>query len=366
MLELIPPGTNFDFIGRWRLALALSSLALLASLVAALPQVRGVRFGIDFAGGTEVQVLFPESSQADEGAIRAVVGACGLPDASVVRYGESDVPEFLIGFRPLPAGEAPEVDACPISAEQRRQLENLREELGSEAGGGEQGELIQRLEYALASAIGPVQVQRVEFVGPRVGAELRRDGLLAIGWACFFLLIYIGFRFTPRFAPGAVVALIHDVAVTAGIFVILGKQFDLQVLAALLATLGYSLNDTIIIYDRIRETMALHTKHDLPEVINRSLNQTLSRTVLTAGTTLVALLALLFLGGSVIEPFALAMTIGLVVGTYSSLYIAAPTLLLLERWGQRGKGEQRHAGTPARPPQEGAGKRAKRPKAASL
>ncbi len=369
MFELVPPGTHIDFVGRFRLAAALSGLLLLAALVAALPQVRGVRFGIDFAGGNEVQVLFPENPQAEEGAIRSVMAACGVPDAEVIRYGESDVPEFLIRFLPLAEGESFQFDACPISREQRVELEARRQQLGSEAGGGEQGELIERLEYALADAVGPVQVQRVEFVGPRVGADLRRDGLLAIFWACFFMLIYIGFRFSPRFAPGAVVALVHDIAITAGIFVILGKEFDLQVLAALLATLGYSVNDTIIVYDRIRENMALRTRRDLPEVINRSVNQTLSRTALTSGTTLLALLALLFLGGEVIRPFALAMTIGVVVGTWSSVFIAAPMVLLLERWGRGGEGGQRQAGTPARsprPPQEGAGKRAKRPKAASF
>jgi preprotein translocase SecF subunit len=201
-------------------------------------------------------------------------------------------------------------------------------------------------------------------VGPRVGAELRRDGLLAIFWASFFMMIYIGFRFSLRFAPGAVVALVHDVGVTAGIFVILGLEFDLRVLAALLAILGYSLNDTIIIYDRIRENMELRTKHDLPEVLNLSVNQTLSRTVLTSGTTMAALLALLFLGGEVIRPFALAMTIGVVVGTYSSIFIAAPILLLLENWSNRR--EAGRTGKGPRAAKNAGGKRAKRPRAASL
>ena len=363
MFELIKPGTHIDFIGKRRIAAALSILLLLAGALAALPQVRGVRFGIDFAGGNEVQVLFPENPEAEEGAIRSVVAACGLPDATVIRYGESDVPEFLIRFRPLEEGEVVQSDACPISPAQRDELEALRAELGEEGGGGKQGELIQRLEMALGSAIGPVQQQRVEYVGPRVGAELRRDGLLALFWACLFILIYIGFRFSMRFAPGAVVALVHDIGVTAGLFVIFGLEFDLRVLAALLAIIGYSLNDTIIIYDRIRENMELHTKHDLVDVLNRSVNQTLSRTVLTSGTTLAALLSLLFLGGEVIRPFALAMTIGVVVGTYSSVFIAAPTLLLLER---RSGGETARPGKAARPTKPPGGKRAKRPRAASL
>ena len=163
-----------------------------------------------------------------------------------------------------------------------------------------------------------------------MGAELRRDGLLAMGIASLMILAYIAFRFSTRFAPGAIVALLHDVGVTAGLFVIFGMEFDLRVLAALLAILGYSLNDTIIIYDRIRENMELHTKHDLVEVLNLSVNQTLARTILTSGTTLAAVFALLIVGGEVIRPFAIAMAIGIVVGTYSSMFVAAPTLLFLE------------------------------------
>ncbi len=186
------------------------------------------------------------------------------------------------------------------------------------------------LRLALDEALGGVDVSRVETVGPRVGSELRRDGLLALLWAFGAILLYVAFRFSARFSPGAVVAVVHDVLVTAGIWVLLGFEFDLRVLAALLAIVGYSLNDTIIIYDRIRENMELRTKVDLREVLNRSVNQTLSRTLLTSGTTMVAVLSLWALGGEVIRPFAIAMAIGIVVGTYSSIYIAAPTLLFLE------------------------------------
>jgi len=146
------------------------------------------------------------------------------------------------------------------------------------------------------------------------------------------VLIYVAFRFTARFAPGAIVALIHDVVLTSGVFIICGLEFDLTVLAALLAIVGYSLNDTIIVYDRIRENMETHSKQDLPAVVNMSVNQTLSRTLLTSGTTLLAVLSLLIVGGKVIRPFAFAMTIGVLVGTYSSIYIASPILLGLENW----------------------------------
>ena len=149
-------------------------------------------------------------------------------------------------------------------------------------------------------------------------------------YASLVVLAYIAFRFSSRFAPGAILAVLHDLTVTAGIFVMLGLEFDLRILAAMLAILGYSLNDTIIIYDRIRENLELHTNHDLAEVLNLSVNQTLSRTILTSATTLLALGSLYFLGGEIIRPFAFAMVMGVLVGTYSSIFIASPTLLFLE------------------------------------
>ena len=213
------------------------------------------------------------------------------------------------------------------------------------------------LEETLEERIGPLEVQRVEFVGPKVGAELREDGLKAIAIACLLILIYIGFRFSVRFAPGAVVALIHDVSITASIWILLGLEFDLRVLAALLAIIGYSLNDTIIVYDRIRENMELHTKYDLKEVLNQSVNQTLSRTLLTSLTTLAAVLSLLVLGGEVIRPFALAMTIGILVGTYSSIYIASPSLLWLEtRFGAASSGPRASAREVAKAPKSSQGR----------
>ena len=211
--------------------------------------------------------------------------------------------------------------------------------------------------------IGPVELQRVDFVGPRVGVELRDDGLKALFFASIVILLYVAFRFSSRFAPGAIVAVIHDLAITAGLFVMLGMEFDLRILAAMLAIMGYSLNDTIIIYDRIRENMELHTKHDLVDVLNRSVNQTLSRTVLTSGTTMVAVLALLIVGGAVIRPFAIAMSIGIVIGTYSSVFIAAPTLLWLETrfGGSHGGAEHSHPAAKA-PPQAPSTDRATRRK----
>src|SRR5262249_26158215 len=160
-------------------------------------------------------------------------------------------------------------------------------------------------------------IERVEFVGPKVGEELRRNGIYAIVVSWIAILIYVGFRFSPLYAPGAVIALIHDVWITTGLWGLLGFEFDLQVLAALLTIIGYSMNDTIIIYDRIRENLAIRTRSELEEVINRSINQTLSRAILTHGTVFLAVVALDLLGGPVIRPFSLAMTFGVVVGAYS-------------------------------------------------
>jgi preprotein translocase subunit SecF len=318
--EIIKPGTHIDFIGKRRLAAVLSGVLLLASLAAVA--INGVKMGIDFAGGTEVQVEFSPDVPATDGAIRSVLtDALDISEPSVVRYGEPEDNAYLLRF------------GGNINEEQ-----DTGEPTGAAEGEADVAgtDLIVKLEQALEGAIGAVSIERVEFVGPRVGAELRNDGLKALLYASLAILVYIAFRFNARFAPGAIVAVIHDLSITAGIFVILGMEFDLRILAAMLAILGYSLNDTIIIYDRIRENMTLHTSIDLPEVLNQSVNQTLSRTLLTSGTTLVALLSLYLLGGQVIQPFAFAMIIGVFVGTYSSIYIAAPVLLMLERRYGRG------------------------------
>ncbi len=306
--ELIKPGTTIDFIGKRRLCGMLSLGMILASVVAT--QTNGVRLGIDFAGGTEIQLHFEPEVTVSEGPIREIVSAVeGIDDPSVVRYGDPGENEFLVKF--------------------------MGEIKGGDASVGK--DKVEIIEQALIAGIGPMIVERVEFVGPRVGQELRTDGILALFWASVVVLIYIAFRFSSRFAPGAILAVLHDLSITAGIFVMLGLEFDLRILAAMLAILGYSLNDTIIIYDRVRENMQLHTKYDLPEVLNLSVNQTLSRTVLTSGTTLLTLGALYFLGGEVIRPFAFAMILGVMVGTYSSIYIACPTLLVLESWLDDGR-----------------------------
>jgi preprotein translocase subunit SecF len=298
VFELIRPGTNYDFIGKWKICMIVSGLLILAGAISAA--VNGMKWGIDFAGGTEMQVHFAEGVQVDEGKIRSAVESVGIGEPSVVRYGEIGAnPAYLIRFQ------------------------------GAEEQGEQQNRVVDQLHTVLEKEIGPVTVDRVEFVGPKVGAELRSAGIKAMAIAFLLILVYVGFRFTPQFAPGGVFADIHDVFVTCAIWQLLGQQFDLQVLAALLAIIGYSINDTIVIFDRIREVMGTHTSHDLASVINQAVNETLSRTILTSGATMLSVIALLILGGDAIFPFAATMAIGIVAGTFSSIYIASPIMMML-------------------------------------
>jgi preprotein translocase subunit SecF len=297
-MELVRPDTRIDFVGQARKCAVVS--AVLVTAVVVLAFVRGLELGIDFAGGTVLQVAIPEQAgPVDEGTLRGIVGDAGHPDAVVVRFGAVEERSFLV--------------SVPVSKEKQPNLE---------------AELIGALSKGLEA---PVERQRIESVGPRIGAELRRSGIgaLVLSWA--LILIYIWFRFEIRYAPGAVAALIHDVLITAGVFIVLGFEFNLQVLAALLVVIGYSLNDTIVIYDRIRENIELRGRTHLEDVVNQSVNQTLSRTLLTSLTTLLVVGTLLLFGGAVIRDFAFALMIGVVVGTYSTIYIASAMLIFLER-----------------------------------
>ena len=311
--EIVPSGTNINFLGRRRICLVIS-LAMIGLGIGAVLVRGGVPLGIDFVGGTEMQLLFDDGVEVNESVIREVAREAGFTDATVVRFGEEGSNEYLVRFK-----ADPETDPETI-VESEEPVDGLAANTR-----------IILLEDAIRERIGGFTEQRVEFVGPRVGAELRSDGANALLFSALAILAYVAFRFNTRFAPGAVVAVIHDLAITAGLLVMMGVEFDLRILPAMLAILGYSLNDTIIIYDRIRENMELRTKFDLVDVLNQSVNQTLARTVLTSGTTMAAVLSLWILGGEVIRPFAIAMAIGIVVGTYSSVFIASPTLLFLER-----------------------------------
>jgi len=285
--------SNIDFLGHRRIAVGISVVLLLVAV--ALLFTRGLNFGIDFTGGTLVEVGYPEAVELDP--IREQLAANGFERATVQYFGTSR--DVLIRLPP----RADDPDQATLSTDVLRAL----------------------------SAGGPpdVELRRVEFVGPAVGEELREQGGLAMIYALFGILIYIAVRFEWRFAVGAVLALVHDVVLTLGFFALTQIEFDLAVLAAVLAVIGYSLNDTIVVYDRIRENFRVLRKEATEFVMNNAVNKTLARTIVTSATTLLVLVALFFLGGAALNAFALALIVGVVVGTYSSIFIAAAAALIL-------------------------------------
>lgn len=266
------------------------SLLLLALSVGTLA-VRGLSFGIDFTGGTLVEIGYEEAADLDR--IRDIIEDKGFGDAVVQYFGAAT--DVLMRVAPDETVSQSELS--------NRLIDGLRE-------AGEEFEL-----------------RRVDFVGPQVGEELREDGGLAMLFALLGILMYVAFRFEYRFALGAIIALVHDVVLTVGFFSLFGFEFDLSVLAAILAVIGYSLNDTIVIYDRIREQFIESKRRDSEVIINQAINNTLSRTVMTGVTTTLVLVALLLLGGESVWGFSLAMLVGVVVGTYSSIYVAGSALL---------------------------------------
>jgi preprotein translocase subunit SecF len=304
-MELIKPGTKIDFIGKRNLAIAISGIMILAGVISLIVK-GGPNYGIDFAGGTMVQVKFPQKPPIDE--IRQALTTLRLGDATIQDFGTS------------PSGGAEFLIRLPISGEQENDLSKTVTE-------------------ALAQKFGPeaFEVQRIESVGPRVGSELRIRAILAVLFATVMMGAYIWFRFELRFGIGAAVALLHDVIITVGALSIANYEFDLTIVAALLTIIGFSVNDTVIISDRIRENLRKHRRDTIAKIINASINETLSRTVLTTGTAVMVLLALFFLGGNVINGFAFALLVGFLVGTYSSVFIASPIVLWLDRLAPRAR-----------------------------
>ncbi len=289
-MQLLKQSLNIDFLGRRNIAWIVSAILIVISIGSL--SMRGLNLGIDFTGGTLVEVGYKQS--AELGSIRAALDAASFEDAVVQQFGTAK--DVLIR---LPAEDS--VDAAELSNQVLNALQST----------------------------GELSMRRVEFVGPQVGEELRDDGGLAILYALFGILIYVALRFEYRFSLGSVAALIHDVIITVGFFSVTQASFDLTVLAAVLAVIGYSLNDTIVVFDRIRENFRRMRKATPLEVINGSINQTLTRTLVTSLTTLLVLLALFFVGGEVIHSFALALIVGVIVGTYSSIYIASSMLMVL-------------------------------------
>lgn len=282
---------EWDFMGRRRFFIALSLALIVLSLLSL--SMRGLNFGIDFTGGALIEVGYPEA--ADLGAMRDVLGSAGFEDAQVQNFGTSR--DALIRLRP-----------------------------NEELDGATLGETVMNV---LSAADPDVSLRRVEFVGPQVGEDLREQGGLAMLFALLLILAYVAFRFQWKFALGSVAALFHDVILTLGFFSLLQLPFDLSVLAAVLAVIGYSLNDTIVVFDRVRENFRKIRKRTSIEIVNTSINQTISRTLMTSFTTLLVLLSLFFLGGEAIHAFAMALIIGVLVGTYSSIYVATTSALAL-------------------------------------
>jgi preprotein translocase subunit SecF len=338
MFQFIKSDINLDFIGKRKIAYAVSLILILSS-VAFLVVNKGPRYGVDFSGGTVIQVKFDAPVNIKE--INTGLETLNIAVGSVQTFGGDKDNEFLV---------------------RAEHALNTDKEFSS------------KVEAALNKSTGKkAEIRRIEIVGPQVGQELREKALFAIFYAMLFIAIFISGRFEHKwlmsaviaailmgsvylfsllkigmlgligialiialglfwvlklkYAMGAIVALIHDVAITLGVFSLMGKEVSLTTVAALLTITGYSLNDTIIVYDRIRENVRKNYKAPFGEIINRSINETLSRTILTSGTMLIVVLSLLFLGGGTIHDFALAMTVGVVVGTYSSIYVASPILL---------------------------------------
>ena len=289
-MQLLKQPLNIDFLGKRNIAWVVSAILIVISIASL--SMRGLNLGIDFTGGTLVEVGYQESVELDP--IRAALEAALFEDAIVQHFGTAK--DVLIR---LPSDDS--VNAAELSNQVLSALQST----------------------------GGLSMRRVEFVGPQVGEELRDDGGLAVLYALFGILIYVALRFEYRFSLGSVAALIHDVIVTVGFFSVTQAAFDLTVLAAVLAVIGYSLNDTIVVFDRIRENFRRMRKTAPLDVINGSINQTLTRTLVTSLTTLLVLLALFFVGGEVIHSFALALIVGVVVGTYSSIYIASSMLVVL-------------------------------------
>ncbi len=283
---------KYDFLSKRLIALVFSTLLIVVSIGSLATQ--GLKKGIDFTGGTLVEVSFTEPSDLAE--LRDILNKENFEGAVVQHFGSSK--EVLIRLLP---------DAALNTATLSNKMLDLINTKYSQKG----------------------ELRRAEFVGPQVGEELTEDGGLALLYALICILIYVTFRFEYRFALGSVAALAHDVIITLGVFSVFQFEFDLTVLAALLAVIGYSLNDTIVVFDRIRENFRKLRKGTPTEVVNISLNQTLGRTIMTSVTTLLVLFALFFLGGEIIHDFALALIIGVFIGTYSSIYVASPITLAL-------------------------------------
>ena len=291
LISLVPTGTKIDFMRFRRIAITASIILGLASV--GLFLTKGLNFGIDFRGGILIEIR--TEGPANLATLRSGLSGLGLGEVELQEFGEET--DVLIRVERQPGGEKGQQEA----------IEKVKGALGDN-----------------------ITYRRIEFVGPKVGGELIEAGITAVVLALLVMLIYIWFRFEWQFGVGAVVALFHDVLLTIGIFSLLGLEFNLSTVAAILTIAGYSINDTVVVYDRVRENLRKYKKMEMLALCNLSLNDTLSRTLLTSITTLIALLTLFFFGGAVIKDFSFAMIWGVIVGTYSSIFIAVSMLLFMK------------------------------------
>ncbi len=290
-LHLIPTNIDLAFIPKRTLFFAFSMFLIVASI--GMMVSKGLNYGIDFKGGIMIEIRTEQA--ADIGAMRKTLGSLGLGEVALQEFGQPT--DVLIHIQRQDGDEKVQLEA----------VNKIKSVLGTS-----------------------VEYRRTEFVGPKVSDELFWDGVLAVGLAIAAILLYIWFRFEWQFGMGAVAALTHDVVSTIGIFSLLGLEFNLSTVAAVLTIAGYSINDTVVVFDRVRENLRKYKKMPLPELLNNSINQTLSRTVITSVTTLLALFALYFLGGAVIRDFSFAMIWGVLIGTYSSICLAVPLLIYMK------------------------------------
>ncbi|HEY0051859.1 MAG TPA: protein translocase subunit SecF [Caulobacteraceae bacterium] len=294
LIKLLPVKTNFRFVSFARYAAVLSAILVVASLVSVFKP--GLNLGIDFRGGNVQQMSKPAGQALDVGAVREAVAELGLGDVQVQQIGGPE--SAILRFQTPPGQEA--------------------------------AATVQRVRNAVTEAVGAVQFQPPDFVGSKVSGELFRSGVMALGVAVLLMFAYIWFRFEPQFGFGAVAGLLHDVILCFGLIVLFQLEFSLNMVAAILTVIGYSMNDTVVVFDRLRENLRKYKTMPLREVIDLSINETLSRTIITGMTAVMVLAALAFYGGEALFGFSVTLMFGIIVGTYSSIYVGAPIILL---WG---------------------------------
>jgi preprotein translocase subunit SecF len=397
--DIVPHGTKFDFVGKRHIAVVLSLLVNAAILLWSVPAIHGLNFGVDFAGGTEMEVKF--SQPVDPGAIRRSIEELGFTGASVQTYGAEEEHSFLIRLERIALMSDADVKRVVDAVQARFQVESwsfnpeigdkidfqfkqppatqdlqaavesagvgvreVRAEQGLAAGSRSFAVITQgireKIERDLSTRFAEArpEVRRVEYVGPAVGRELRNQGFKAVLYAMALIVVYIGLRFDFRFSPGVIIAIVHDAIVTLGYFAFTGREFNLTSIAVILTIVGYSVNDTVVIYDRVRENQAKYKGKSLAEIVNVSINETLGRTFLTSFATALSLVGLLLYGVGTLFDFAAAMLVGIVSGTYSTWFIAAPMTLWFE--DRAAKSKARAAAAAAQAPSAPAGRAAQK------